>query len=59
MKTIYKQKLDYYDWYATERTELQDDILKHEVHTMMQRRDALGRRVYIIKLGKIYSLLLI
>ncbi|XP_075214502.1 alpha-tocopherol transfer protein-like isoform X2 [Lycorma delicatula] len=53
MKTIYRQKVDYSGWYATERTELQDQILQKEIHTMMPVRDALGRRVYIIKLGNI------
>lgn len=53
MKNIYKQKLDYDDWYATERTELQDYILTKQIHTMLQQRDAHGRRVYVIKLGNI------
>lgn len=55
LKYVYKLKRDHSDWYAHKwDPELHDKILKKKIHTLLEDRDRQGRRVYLIKLGKIY-----
>lgn len=52
MKTFYKDKEKYRDFYAFKRDpKLHDVILKKSINTVLEHRDELGRRIFVYKMG--------
>lgn len=52
MKSLYRAKLEYKDWYAHSRDpEVHDAILKRGIHLMLDNRDQKGRQIYLLRAG--------
>ncbi|XP_046676256.1 alpha-tocopherol transfer protein-like isoform X2 [Homalodisca vitripennis] len=54
MKVVYSLKAQNSEWYAHRRDPaVHDVILKKGVHLMLDNRDQLGRRIYLLRLGNL------
>ncbi|KAG8290974.1 hypothetical protein J6590_072082 [Homalodisca vitripennis] len=57
MKVVYSLKAQNSEWYAHRRDPaVHDVILKKGVHLMLDNRDQLGRRIYLLRLGRLVPL---